>query len=431
MIPPPLPCLAGHQFSLAQIEFVIEKLVLAARTSLRGAARVCGVVAEFFGIAWETPHFTTARTWLLRIGLYQLRRRKEPGDDWVWVVDHTVQIGQEKCLVVLGVRLSQLPAPGECLRLEHLTPLAVLPVTHSDQQVVHGQLQQLAVTNGVPRAILGDHGGDLQAGVRRFCGAHPDTSNLYDVAHKAATLLKSRLEGDERWAKFCTSVGQTKFRTQQTEWAFLVPPAQRSKARYMNLQPLLNWATRTLRVLDEQPATVLRHGTPERLEEKFGWLRESRAALSEWSEWHTLTSATIDEVRRHGYATDTRERVLRRLSPAASTPSAIALRDELVAFVTSESTAAGPAERLPGSSEILESALGQLKSLEGDHQKGGFTALLLSLGALVGRLDAATIATALLATPWKLVPAWVSQHLGQTVGSKRREAYPPTMSSAQ
>jgi hypothetical protein len=430
VIAPPPVCLAGHQFPLEQIQFVIEKLVLAARTGLRGAARVCGIVAEFFRIEWETPHHTTARTWLLRIGLYQLMRPKERADDWVWIVDHTVQIGQEKCLIVLGIRLSQLPRPGECLRLEHLTLLALLPVTHSDQHVVYEQLQQTVATTGVPRAILGDHGSDLQAGVRRFCLEHPDTSNLYDVAHKAATLLKSRLERDELWAQFRTRAAQTKFQTQQTEWAFLVPPAQRSKARYMNLEPLLNWAARTLRVLDEQPAATLRHGTPERLEEKFGWLREFRASLTEWCQWQTLTSSTIDEVRRHGYASDTAARVTRRLSDKTSTPSGVALRDELIAFVTAESTAARADERLPGSSEILESALGQLKSLEGDHQKGGFTGLLLSLGALVGRLDATTIGTALRTTPCKLVPEWLAKHFRQTLNSKRRETYTPNPRSA-
>lgn len=405
--------------------------MLAARISLRGAERVCGLVAEFFGVAWETPHHTTVRTWLLRIGLYQLTRPKPQADDWVWLVDHTVQIGPEKCLIVLGVRLSELPPPGECLRLEHLTPLAVLPVTHSDQQVVHAQLEQTVATTGVPRAILGDHGGDLQAGVRRFCDAHTATSNLYDVAHKAATRLKSRLEADERWATFCTRASQTKSQTQQTEWGFLVPPAQRSKARYMNLEPLLNWARRTLRVLDEQPAATLRHGTLARLQEKFGWLQDFRAALSEWSEWQTLTSSTVDEVRRYGYAADSAARVTRRLAPLVSTPSGQALRDELIAFVTAESAAARPGERLPGSSEVLESALGQLKSLEGDHQKGGFTGLLLSLGALVGRLDATTIGNALHATPWKLIPQWLAKQFGQTLNSKRRETYSPTVTSAQ
>jgi len=251
------------------------------------------------------------------------------------------------------------------------------------------------------------------------------------VAHKAATLLKSRLERDERWSSFGTRVGQTKFQAQQTEWAFLVPPAQRSKARYLNLEPLLHWATRTLRVLDEQPAATLRHGTPERLDEKLGWLREYRAALVEWFEWHTLAQATIDEVRHQGYASDTVGRVERRLQSAASTPSAAVLRDELIAFVAAESAAARPDERLPGSSEILESAFGQLKALEGDHQKGGFTGLLLSLGALVGRLDATTIGTALLKTPWKLVPKWLTENLGQTLASKHPETCQPHVTGAQ
>ena len=425
------PCLPHHQFPLSQIEFVVRRLVLVARTSLRASERVCVVVAELFGIAWDAPDHTTVRTWLLRIGLYQLTRSKDVADDWVWLVDHTVQTGQEKCLVVLGVRLSQLPPPGEPLRLEHLTPLALLPVTHSDQQVVWRQLAETVATTGIPRAILGDHGGDLQAGVRRFCERHPATANLYDIAHKGASLLKARLQTDERWSKFCTRTGQTKFQTQQTEWAFLAPPTQRSKARFMNLEPLLNWGTRTLRVLDEQPPATLQHGTPERLREKFGWLEEYRAALAEWSEWQKVTSQTIDEVRRFGYSTEASLRVASRLAPMVVTPSGQTLRDELVAFVQSESATARPGERLPGSSEILESALGQLKSLEGDHQKGGFTGMLLSLGALVGRLDTATIRDALLSTPWKQVTHWLSHHLIQTLGSKRRETYRSAQNCAQ
>lgn len=259
---------------------------------------------------------------------------------------------------------------------------------------------------------------------------HPRTANLYDVAHKAALLLKSRLEGDERWSRFCTRVGQAKLQTQQTEWAFLVPPSQRSKARYMNLEPLLHWGTRTLRILDDQPAATLRHGTPERLEEKFGWLREFRAALAEWSEWQALTSLAVDEIRRYGYAHDSAARVATRLEPVVRTPAGRALRDELVAFVTDESRNARLTERLPGSSEVLESAFGQWKLLEGDHQKGGFTSMLLGLGALVGRLDADTIRTALLTTPWKHVQTWLGEHLGQTLSSKRRETYLPQITCA-
>jgi hypothetical protein len=35
-----------------------------------------------------------------------LSRPKEQADDWVWIIDHTIQIGPLKCLVVVGARLS-------------------------------------------------------------------------------------------------------------------------------------------------------------------------------------------------------------------------------------------------------------------------------------------------------------------------------------
>jgi hypothetical protein len=45
----------------------------------------------------------------------------------VWIVDYTVQLGAEKCLVILGIRLCNLPVPGDCLRHDDVEPIALLP----------------------------------------------------------------------------------------------------------------------------------------------------------------------------------------------------------------------------------------------------------------------------------------------------------------
>lgn len=401
----------------------MQSLLLEARTGFRAASRVFGAVVNFFGIPWEIPEHTTGRTGLLRIALYQLRRPKERATDWIWIVDHTVQTGPEKCLAILGVRVRDLPPPGECLRLEHLSPLNLLPVTHSDQHIVLDQLEETIQITGVPTAILGDHGGDLQAGVKRFCQAHPTTRNSYDITHKAATLLKARLEKNERWKSFCHRVGQTKFQTQQTELAFLVPPSQRSKARYMNLESLLRWASQTLCLVHEPTPEVLRHVTPQRLEEKLGWLREYRPELQQWSEYQAILSGSVDVIRRYGYSRSAEYQVALRLGPELRSHAGQQLKDELLTFIAQESALLKADERLPGSSEALESAFGQLKSFCGDHQSGGFTSQLLSLGALVGRLDRQSIYDALVSVPWKHVNHWVETHLGQTYQSKRRLAY--------
>ena len=60
------------------------------------------------------------------------------------------------------------------------------------------------------------------------------------------------------------------------------------------------------------------------------------------------------------------------------------LQSELVSYLADQSSRARRLGRVPGSTEILESSFGKWKSLEGDHQKGGFTHLLLSYAALRG-----------------------------------------------
>jgi hypothetical protein len=91
----------------------VVSLVLAAATSLRGAGRAVGVMQECAGLVPWSPSWSSTRLWLLRLGYYKLTRAKEQGNAWVWIVDHVVQAGQEKCLVSVGIRLSAVPAVGE------------------------------------------------------------------------------------------------------------------------------------------------------------------------------------------------------------------------------------------------------------------------------------------------------------------------------
>ena len=95
--------------------------------------------------------------------------------------------------------------------------------------------------------------------------------------------MKARLEGDERWKQYASQLGQAKFAMQQTELAFLTPPSQRSKARFMNVGGLVEWGRKTLALVDD-PSGLERLGvTAERVQAKLGWLVEYREELAEWS----------------------------------------------------------------------------------------------------------------------------------------------------
>ena len=410
------------QFSVREVLTFLTS-VLDGGAALRSTAAVFEIFAQLWNLPAETPHWTTGRLWLLRLGLYKLTRPQTIADDWVWIADHTVQIGVEKCLVVLGLRLSELPPAGRCLTLADLEPLHIEPMPKSNSALVHAELESLVEKTGVPRLILDDHGSDLHGGVKRFCQQHPHTSEIYDITHKAARLLKSQLEADETWSCFSTQACQAKLQTQQTELAFLVPPSQRSKARYMNLGPLVDWGRRTLKIVESPSVTVLQWCCRDRLEAKFGWLRDYGQSLARWSQWLELVTMAEQLVRREGLSATTVSRLRTRLTPLATTGSGVCLAGELVAFVAEQCGEVRGGERLVGTTEPLECAFGKLKSLERGQSKTGFTSLLLSLGAVVGETTGQIVHRGLEACRTKHVRNWCREHLGPTFASQRRLAY--------
>jgi hypothetical protein len=411
-----VPC--GQQYPV----FVVQRfasLVIDCGASLRCAASVLDLF-QVMGEGGMIPAWSTGRLWLLRIGLAALLRPLTIADDWIWLIDHSIQIGQCKCLVILGIRRSQLPV-GRPLCHQDMEPIALVPMMNSTKVTVAEQLEDAVKRTGVPRAILSDRGSDLHGGAEIFRQSHPETIELQDIKHKAACLLKARLEGDERWKQYASLVGQTKFSLQQTELAFLAPPSQRSKARFMNLGGLVEWGRKTLALVDDPSGLFVLGVTAERVREKLGWLAEYREALGEWSAWHDVIEQTLDFVRNQGYFVGAGLKLGGALPEASGTTGE--LRDQLIAFVRGESAKADVGERLPGSTEVLESCFGKLKALEQDQSKSGFTAFVLSVGAMVSKRSLESIRQGLEKCRVRDVLDWCREQLGQSVQSKRKEAY--------
>ena len=409
--------------------FLFLRLVLQCRTSLRCAGRVPEVVSEVCGLALEQPHWTTGRLWLLRVGLYKLVRPKTISDDWVWLLDHSVQIGQTKCLLILGIRREDLPPPGQPLRHEDLEPIALLPVLSSNPEIVCRQLELAATKTGVPQAILNDHGSDLHGGIKLFQAQHPATLEIYDITHKAACSLKRRLERDPRWTAYCERVGKTRRQVQQTALAGLVPPAVGDKARFMNLGPLIRWGEETLRVL-QQPGPQL---PPEKLADKLGWLHDFVAPLREWSQYMAVIDTTLEFVREEGHTQQSATALREMLDALYVDPPARILAIELAAFVRDQAAQVAPGERLPGSTEVLESCFGKMKAIEQHQSRSGFTGLILSLGALVSQTTAEVVAQAMQTIRTKDVWTWCRTVLGPSVQSLRKQIYssPPLVNETK
>ena len=410
-----------HQYSVGHAALFI-RLVLSDGASLRCAERAVETMFRCLQMSLVTPGWSTGRFWILRLGYYKLTRSKDQADDWVWIVDHTVQVGDEKCLVILGLRLSDLPAVGHSLSHQDVEPIALIPVEQSNGAVVYQQLEAQVAKTGLPREIISDHGTDLKAGLDKFEQAHRETVVIYDIKHKTAALLKRELGGDPTWQAFAHQANQTKRQVQQTALAPLAPPGQRTKARYMNVEVLIEWGHHVLAFLDK-PENETRGFDPQQVRQKLGWLTELRQPLAEWNSLLQVLMTTESYIRQRGLYQGVQFELEAQLNPLTDTEQAQKVAAELVAFVAQQAAKARRGERLLGSSEIIESVLGKQKRLEQDQAKNGFTGFLLALCASVAETTTEVVRQALEAVPTKKVLAWCQENLGQSVQAQRRTAF--------
>ena len=414
---------ANHRYSLGQIAGALS-LSLDCRSSLRGAALATGLINRLLGGAQEVPSPTSVRSWLLRIGLYQLQRRLETADDWVWIVDHTVQIGELKCFIIVGFRLGAWQREEDrTLTYRDVELIGLWPVRTSTGEIVDGQLESAIARTGLPCLIISDDGRDLHGGLALFQTRHGEVLWIYDIKHKTASLLKGELEGDVEWTAFAQRANQMKREVHQTELAFCNPPQQRGKARYMNVDTLVAWGVKVLKWLDE-PRPTGRELDGDRIADKLGWLRDYREPLRQWEQAMQVIETAETLVRREGYHAQSEAELRARLPAVNADSLAGRLRGKLLEFMKEQAPRVPENQRLPGSSEVLESIIGKYKTLQGEQGQFGATSMLLSIGAFVGRLTVSGIHTALQTIKGAALDQWEEINLGSTIQSQRKQAFP-------
>jgi hypothetical protein len=246
---------AGHHYPLLTIQRAIQ-MVVGALISRRAVEQVFELFDPLAGTG--LPAYTTIQSWVYRFGLYLLQQPVAVREDWIFIADHTVQLGPLKCLVILGIPVAHLGRAGYSPNHQDMTVLEVKVMATSTGQLVEAILEEVSSRVGVPRLLVADEGPDVRKGMERFIQRHTQTLYLPDVSHWLANLLKAHLANEEGWAAFLAACHRCRARLQQTPWSFLLPSEQRAKARYMHLEAFVEWAPWVLAYYDHGDFSLLR-----------------------------------------------------------------------------------------------------------------------------------------------------------------------------
>ena len=406
----------GSYFPPVVVELAVQ-LVRSAKVPLSSTVKILSVVSEVLRLGWDVPHWTSVRNWVMRCGLARWQDGLQPADDWQFLADHCVQMGTAKAFVTTGIRLGDYQKLGRALRAEDLTLLRLELMGQSTKEAVLRSYEETVRKVGVPLAVANDNGADVAAGARLLKKKHNQVRTILDCKHKAACLLKKRLQNNERWTEFQKQLATSKTQLQQTELAFLTPPSQRSKARYMNVEHLLRWGEKVEALLEGR--LDLGSGVEvkaERLEQKLGWLRGFEEEMAQWREWLKTIDVVVGYVGKCGLSRTTEEQTREKMG---RTRSETELGQELLTFIREQTKDLKEGETVVGSTEAVETIMGILKRLQGENNKGGFTGLLLGLGLMVGKKSKESASQLLAQISMKDVRTWIKTKVGITVQSLR------------
>jgi hypothetical protein len=250
----------GHRFDLDWVEWALVQLLVGV-SSLRGTCRMLGEWSE----RGAKPAVSTVRSWLFRLGLEVLQQPVSRREDWIVILDLTVELGTAKVLVIVGLPQERLQGlrgreQGVCLGHRDVQCLALEVLEHSNGEAIAQCLERLSGRIGRIRQIVADHGSDVKSGIGRYRQRHEGVRFTYDVTHQVALWLEHALKDDAIYGGFRSHCAESVRRLQQTALHFLKPPTPRSKARWQQMSEQVRWAVKALAYYDRGQFTELAPG---------------------------------------------------------------------------------------------------------------------------------------------------------------------------
>lgn len=390
-----------------------------------GCSKVAAVLKVIFGeIAERTPHHTTIRNWVIRNGCYNLEKPIEKSEDMVGIGDITIALGKLKCLAILGVRMTTLEKRGD-YTLAH-TDVEILGIHLTEKstgEFANKSFEETRIRIGSEfLAFVTDQGSDVKKGGNLFHEQHPNTIIIHDIPHKMSLIMEHTLKDDVMWTEFIKKISETKRLIFQTELAAMIPPNQRSKARFMDISYLIEWHER---ILASKRSGRLDSIPEERYQKYFGWLIDFELPLKEVRFMEGALEMIKSVCRQHGLSHDTYDYIkiyFAEVSSLIEDGKMNTFLDKALKSLEIEARKLKEGQVILCSTEVLESIFGKYKELNSSSQ--GINGNILGMATFVGsKLTEQTVKEAMEGCSTKSGISWIKQKVTETLGSLRRRYF--------
>lgn len=173
--------------------------------------------------------------------IYNSTRELQDIEEYAMIVDDSMMIGSQKLLLTLGIPSQHKEKP---LYQKDVFTLDMAVSSSWNSEGVKERL--LAATNKMgypPKYVISDNATIMTAGISKVALPHHR-----DISHSLGMFLERCYKGEEDFMAYTKSMSEAQAKHNMKRTAYLLPPRQRTIARFINLSNWVKWSRKMLNI---------------------------------------------------------------------------------------------------------------------------------------------------------------------------------------
>ena len=388
-------------------------LKLYAQQSVRGISKSISIWLLVLGLQSKAPCHTTIHTWLRKSGYYRLMAPDEdsPQAQWVLFIDESMCMGREKLLLIMGVDIRNVKqgnlsfANSRCLYISSSNSWKgedIAAVLDRVTQPLQGKICY-AVT---------DRGNNINKALKLA-----DMAYIHDLTHEMALYLSQLYRKSQDFKAYMQWTAYLRGKLVLSQWAHLMPPGQRSKARFHNIEPLYKWG----KMVEKGINTWKKHN--KGLYKEFKKITEFKLLLWELGALLTVMKKIKKLIASKGIKRSLLTHIYHLLA-GLKRQRPMMFANKMKNYFQ-ESLLRLNKKNIPVCcSDLIESAFGKFKLMMPANQWSGITDLALVIPAFMGKKwNPQQVKTALQRVKVKDYKQWGINNMEEALLKKRKKAF--------
>lgn len=377
--------------------------------SLRGCQSILHEFNNRWGLWDVVPSYSSIRNWEQKMGYWQIENRTFEGEDWVLIVDESRSSGGESVLLLLGISSGSYDFTHS-LSFEDVEVLSIKVDSSWKGEEIAQVIKSLYAKGLSFSYVVSDGGNNLCKCFRLL-----ELDRIEDCSHALGNILEKAYKDDPQFIEFTKACAGFKQKVVMGKDAPYMPAAQRSKARFLNIFPLVNWANKILKLIDDPT-----FDKTQKVCQKLEWIQGYRPLIEQLTILTELVNQISKILKNNGLSEVTAQKC-REILKTETLPEWF--RSQVEQYLKTNLEKVPKGQTYICCSDVIESFFGKFKHQLKTTSLQGITQSCLNIANYPAKFDTDKVKIVMEQVTVRDIYKWRNENLKENINQKRKNLF--------